>query len=386
MSELTNMLARRHFDRGHQFELQDQMEQAVEAYEAAVALEPDFHDPYFLLARIEASRGAYERALELLDDACERCDDVQIIEWRAYVLGRLRRYDEALSDYRRVLDEGDPQVRVNVGRMLLALHRYDEAEDVLSQSEEPSGRILCAALPRYREYGEVERTDDGRAVRYLFGRTLVLGTAGEESRALAAARYLLLTPRHIAVSVVRFLAFVDARGWRFDAVAGEGPHHGPVAATLAELLGLPHASEPAAGSRVLLCSAVVRGIDEAVALRRPLKDAGHRVLHLALGFVPEGDPGEGEPEVVGFVNRCAVPWYRVEDFARLMPDPDEELTDENPFPGFKVGPAYVDPNTSRVAEELLVACRDAPDDPLLEEVVAYFSERHPSSRAFEWEG
>lgn len=379
---MKNLLARKHYDRARQFEMQDHVVPAVEAYEAAVALEPDFPDAYFRLGRIEATRGKNERALELLGAAVERGADHQAVEWRAYVLGRMRRFDEALEAYREVLDEGDGQVRVNVGRMLLALRRYDEAAEVLSVSDEPSAKVLTGALPRYREYDGTDRTDDGRAVRYLFGRTLVLGTAGDGSQVVAGARYLLLTPRHIAVTVGRFEAVADARGWVFDAVAGEGPHHGPVARALAELLEVPLVTVDTVeeGARVLLCSAVVSGSDSAKALRAPWAKA--RVMHLALGFVPIGDPSPDEPHLVGFVNRCAVPWYRVEDYARLVADEDG---DAGRFPGFKVGPAYVDPNEARVATELVTACNDGVSDPLVDSVVAYFVERHVGSRAFEWE-
>lgn len=379
---MKNHLARKHFDRGRQFELQDQIEPAVAAYEQAVALEPDFPDVYFLLGRIEASRGKHERALELLETAVDRGGDVQAVEWRAYVLGRMRRFDEALDAYRSVLDDGDGQVRVNVARMLLALRRYDEAEAVLDASEEPSARVLLGALPRYREFDGVDRTDDGRAVRYLFGRTLVLGTAGDGSQIVAGARYLLLTPRHIAVTTQRFRRLAESMGWSFDAVAGEGPHHHPVAKALAKVLGLPHVAEAEPGARVLLCSAVVKGVDAAKALRAPFE--GARVMHLAYGFVPIGDPSTDEPELVGFVNRSAVPWYRVEEYARLVADDEPGSALDGRFPGFRVGPAYIDPNGARVARDLLAAWRGGVDDPLADEVVAYFAERHRQARAFDW--
>ena len=379
---MKNHLARKHFERGRQFELQDQIEAASEAYGAAVALGPDFAEPFVSLARIEASRGDHERALELLDEALERDADAQTIEWRAYVLGRLRRYSEALAEYRRILDAGDPQVRVNVARMLLALRRYDEAHEVLESSDEAAAAVLLEALPRYREYQDADRTDDGRAVRYLFGRTLVLGTVGDGSRVVGGAHYLLLTPRHVAATIGRFLRFAELRGWRFDAVVGDGPHHRPVALALSELLDLPYLARAEPDQEVLVCSAVVKGVDVAKVLRGAA--GGTRSLHLALGFVPGGDPSLEEPDLVGFANRCAVPWYRVDDYARLVPS-DQEFEGE-PFSGFEVGPAYIDPNSARVAEELVAACREAEDeDELTDEVLAYFIERHPKARAFDWQ-
>ena len=54
-------------------------------------------------------------------------------------------------------------------------------------------------------------------------------------------------------------------------------------------------------------------------------------------------------------------------------------------PGFEVGPAYIDPNGARVARELVSVCEAGIDDPLVDEVVAYFDVRHPGTRAFAWE-
>ena len=55
------------------------------------------------------------------------------------------------------------------------------------------------------------------------------------------------------------------------------------------------------------------------AITKPVRAMGAAYLHLALGLVPKGDPNPSEPHIIGFVNRCAVPWYRVEPYSRLKP-------------------------------------------------------------------
>jgi hypothetical protein len=374
-------LARRHFERGRQYELQQRPDQAMEAYRAACALDPCDAEPWFALGKLEALHGRCEAALTAIQGALDRGGpDPEVLEWRAYVYGRLRRYDEALADYRQILDDGPPVVRVNAGRMLLALGSYDEAEAMLADSDDPAAEALLDALPRYREFRPGEPTDDLRAARYLYGATLMLGTFGDGGLRIGHFRYLLLTPRHAAVTLRRLCRLVASRGWRFDAVGGRGPHHGPVARALADLLGLPWREEPGPG-RVLLASAVVRDADEAQALREPWRAAGAQVLDFALGLAA-GDPVPREPALLGFAGSCAVPWYRVDASARLVPDEDAA---DGELPGWRVGAPFVDPNSSRVASGLLGACRAGPDDPLAAEVLAWYVERHAQVRALRWD-
>ncbi|MEZ4467427.1 MAG: tetratricopeptide repeat protein [bacterium] len=364
---MSDVFARRQFERGRQFELQDKLEEAVRAYEAACSMKPGFPDAYFALGRIEANRNHFEAALGLFDQALAISTDPQIREWRAYVCGRLRRYDEALADYRAVVEAGEHQARVNLGRMLLALRRYDEAEEALKGAEDPSSQVLLAALPRYREFTAGERVDDLRAVRYLFATNIVLGTFGDGGLTPNPRRYLLLTPVHIALTVRRLLALVERRGWRFDGVAGSGPHHGPVARLCAHALGTELlTAAPGPGCRVLLCSAILKSVAEARAVEASWRERGVRLLHFALGLVPEGDPDTAEPEILGWVGRSAVPWHRVEPMSRL--EPDASVTDGQ-WPGFRVGPPIVDPNQERVSAGLIEAFEEGRRDVALREVM-----------------
>ena len=376
---MSDLFARKHFERGRQFELQDRIDDAIKSYEICCSMQPGFHDPYYALARIQAGRNKFEAALDLLDQALAIEESPPIREWRAYVYGRLRRYDDALADYAAVIEAGEVQARVNQGRMLLALRRYDEAQAVLTLCEEPAAQVLLDALPRYREFRATERLDDVRAVRYLFATCLVLGTWGDGGLALRGSRYLLLTHRHIAVTLQRLLALIKARGWTFDAVVGDGARHGPVAAALSTLLDVPHGSA-GPGSRVLLASAVLHSVEEARAARAPWIARGCKVMHLALGQVAPREPSTDEPALVGRVGRSAVPWYRVESYSRLMPD---DTVKGGPHPGFQVGPPTVDPNAVEVRARILAAVAEARADPHQDMVLDYYLRRHPQVRAFD---
>ncbi|MBV71697.1 MAG: hypothetical protein CMH52_10190 [Myxococcales bacterium] len=375
-------LARKHFERGWQFELQDREGDAIEEYRRACDLKPSFADPFLALGRLRALGGQLRDAVTLLDAAVERSTDKQILQWRAYVFGRLKRYREALADYQDADDGEEPSIKVNIGRMYLALGQFDEAGEALDGLEDPSAIQLRRALPRYKEFVD-EPSDDDRALRYLFGGTVVLGTLGDGGVRLRGDRYLLLTPKHIGETIRRFCKFRDTYRWHFDAVAGDGAHHRPLALAMSEILDLPLIAQPDAEQRILLCSAVLKGPVEAVRVAKPWRKANVDLMHFTLGLEPTGDPTDREPELIGSVHRCAVPWYRVEPYSRLEPDTDSDDLEESPWPGFRIGAPFVNPNSRHVADEILDAYSAAESGPIAELLLGWY-DRHPDVRAFEW--
>ena len=102
---MLEQLARKHYERGRQFELQDREKEAVVEFERACELKPSFADPFLALGRIRAMGGQLTEAIALLDAAMDRSPDPQIRQWRGYVYGRMRRYREALMDY-QAIDDG----------------------------------------------------------------------------------------------------------------------------------------------------------------------------------------------------------------------------------------------------------------------------------------
>jgi tetratricopeptide (TPR) repeat protein len=374
-------LAWRHFERGRQFELQSKTDEAIEAYRSACNMKPTFPEPFFALAKVLAGRGGYVESKTLLDEALNRSDSAEIYEWRGYVHGCLQAYDAALVDYELAIEGGAMGARINMGRMLLALRRFDEAVEVLEQSDVEAASVLIEAIDRYREFDLDESLDGGRAVRYLFGRTLVLGSRNDGGLRLARVRYVLLTANHIAVTLQRFMALVRRRNWQFDAVCGGGAHHGPLAALIAAELDVALVPEAEASGRVLLVSAAVEGEEAARALRRAVTNREAKVLHFALAFAPNGQPSMHEPDIVGSLSKAAVPWYRVSEQSRLESDD----TTTGPWPGFKVGVPFIDPNRVRVVAGLQAAAAGVADDPLVTPILDWYCEQHPQTRAFEWE-
>lgn len=368
-------LARRQFERGKQFELMDQTEEAMEAYQRACDLEPKFPDPFFALGRLQAGIGDYEAALKFFDLAVEREEDKEFLEWRAFVKGRLRDYESALEDYREV-GEGDPQVLLNIARMLLALRRYDEVEETLDGSPEPQAEILRDALPRYREFMPSESLTTARAYHYLFGQTLLLGTLGGGSG--GDEDYLLFTPNHVAFTLARLDLLIKALGWEFEAVEGRGPHHGPLAAVMAERLNLPLNPPLEEAKRTLLVSGALAGLKESKAASRGLREAKIPHVHFALGFSSEHrEPNKEAPDVIAYLGKSAMSWYRVASFSRLTLAEDAEGWSE-----LEVGPAFINPNIKEVAKQ--ISAVEPRSDPLLPSIIDFYT-RHAQIRAAEWE-
>lgn len=384
---MTIHLAWRHFERGRNYEIQSRLNEAIDAYRKAIDLKPDFPDAFFALGRIEANRGRNAEAVALFDQAVAIKTTPEMLEWRAFVNGRLKRYEAALADYRVVVAGGEAHARINLGRILLALGRYDEAEEALRSASDDAAAVLLDALPRYREYASADATEDARAVRYLFARTVLLGTLADGGMRPRSAGGWCFTGGHFNITWRRFLAMARGERWHFDGVAGDGALHGPVADWAAQDAGWSRLSTPAAAvaagvGQVLLVSAVVEGVAQARQLVQPWRAAGLKVLHLVFAFMPTGQPAMDEPELVGFVGRCFVSWYRVNELSRLEFDP--ESTDPR-WPGWRLQIPFVDPNRARVVAGLVAEAATAPPDRQRRRVVDYYRVSHRQVRAFEWD-
>jgi hypothetical protein len=288
------------------------------------------------------------------------------------------------------MDPDEPNVRVNAARMMLALGQWAEVDALLSGVDDPAALALLEGLPRYQEFQPPgtaplspprDPLDEPRALRYVAGGTLVLGTLGDGGLALSGPGYLLLSMRHVAVTLRRLLRLIRERRWSFDAVAGSGPAHAPVALALSTLLEVPHATDVAPEARVLVASAVVHGPEESLALIRPWAKRSGKTLHFALGYVSEADATPDEPELVGHAGRCAVEWYRVESWSRMRIV--ETLFTRRPpdLADFDVGPPFVDPNSGRVAAAIVEAVQRNRSDPPSAQVLDWYR-RHPQTRAF----
>ena len=109
---------------------QKQFEKAIEAYDRAIELEPEYANIWYNkgislydLQRYEEAITAYDQAIEL--------DPEDVRPWnnKGFVLKTLKRYEEAIRAYDRAIAVGPEDVRPwnNKGNALKALERYEEA-------------------------------------------------------------------------------------------------------------------------------------------------------------------------------------------------------------------------------------------------------------------
>lgn len=94
----------------------------------------------------------YQEALELIDRArAAEPDDAAIIDSYGWVLYRLGRNEEALTELRRAYTlQKDPEIAAHVGEVLWALGRQDEARQYFEESKklDPENRSLLRALEK----------------------------------------------------------------------------------------------------------------------------------------------------------------------------------------------------------------------------------------------
>jgi tetratricopeptide (TPR) repeat protein len=116
--------------RGNLLYARDRLEEAREAYESALKLEPSLADAHFGmgnvlydLGRFEEAAEAYARAVRLkpyFDEAHKNLGDALFMQ---------KRYEEALAAFSKAveLNAGDHETRFNRGVTLSVLKRYEEA-------------------------------------------------------------------------------------------------------------------------------------------------------------------------------------------------------------------------------------------------------------------
>ena len=114
-----------------------QNDDAIRAYERAMAIDPRFSWPPSNLARVHINRKDYAQALEWLQKAVAlNPDHLRAVQNLGWTLNELGRRDEALAIYQRALalDPDDAWTHANIGWALLKLGRESEAVPALQTS------------------------------------------------------------------------------------------------------------------------------------------------------------------------------------------------------------------------------------------------------------
>jgi tetratricopeptide (TPR) repeat protein len=203
-----------HFLRGNAFYAAERYEEALNEYNAALALRPD--DPDTLnnrgnvlddLERYEEALADYNRSLK------QRPDHPNTLNNRGAALGDLGRYEDALADFNRSLElhPDDPDTLYNRGTALGRLKRYEEALRDLNRSlklRPDHPRVLSnrGVTLRHLDRSEEALADHNRAVGLapddpiiLDSRAVTLGYLKRYEEALADFnRALQLQPDHPA--------------------------------------------------------------------------------------------------------------------------------------------------------------------------------------------
>jgi tetratricopeptide (TPR) repeat protein len=171
---------------------QGRMEEARALYRESRAARPDIRQTLFGFARLEEADRRFDAAAEILDEMEGRFpDDPNLRLTRAVLLGRMRRFDEALAliDTMAERDSGlGPTELLEKGRLLDQLGRYDDAWTAFEEGK----RLAC------ERSGNVYRDEDAAREIARLGRFFV------------APRLTLLpraTPRHDVPQPIFILGF-----------------------------------------------------------------------------------------------------------------------------------------------------------------------------------
>src|SRR6186713_1334465 len=119
-----------HSNRGAMLAALGRHEDAIESYRKALTIRPDFADAHCNLASALTQLRRYDEALASLDRALAlRADYPDALYNRGNALKPLQRYEEALASYDRAiaLQPNHADTHNNRGQVLRELERYDEA-------------------------------------------------------------------------------------------------------------------------------------------------------------------------------------------------------------------------------------------------------------------
>ncbi|MFN0140179.1 MAG: tetratricopeptide repeat protein [Pyrinomonadaceae bacterium] len=152
---------------GVAMELRGQIGQQTEtAYRKALQLDDSFAPAYAHLGRLLRRRGSSRESVEAYEKAIKRATDVGTMVVVAEIMQSEQRYKESESLLRKAVnaDPHNPAALIMLGRALMALSKFDEAEWVLkrslsaSQNSFTSNSLLATLYTRQRSYEMAENS------------------------------------------------------------------------------------------------------------------------------------------------------------------------------------------------------------------------------------
>lgn len=327
-----------HFNLGYVLIELGRHDEALEAFQRCLALMPDDPATHYEIGFIHFARGDYDTALERLQFALRFYPE----DWEVHnLLGscqlRLGAYDAALAAFGKAL-----QLAPHVAAQTMVLSQIDTVERY-HEIDVP----LWVKDQLYAEHG-----------------VIYLGSAQDDGLRLNDFQDYHFTYPDIGTSLQRFLALREGCGWQTTCIVALDRLASPLAAALAQLLGVPqrYADGVRPDDLPLLVQAVGREA-ELLKLATERIPAQAFTFCLGLNWLRHG---KLLPDVTGVLARgaCSVPWEP--ELRRLRSD--------------GARPEQISACLTHATEQIIAAVRDTPPDPNLDQQVRYYCERHQRLR------
>lgn len=324
-----------YFNLGYVLVELERPDEALEAFEQCLRLDPHDVAAHFEVALLCLARHDYSRAQQHLELP-------------------LRSYDE------------DWEVHSLLGKCLLGLRSYDEAVAAFGRA------LLLAPLPTLQaelidSIITVERHREFRSSVISFKDQLYaqdgvvyLGSASDDGLQVSATHDFHFTYPDIATTLQRLRALAKSAGWTFSAVVAADAMAQPLALVLAQLLELPlrSAADLVATDRALLIFAVAREA-ELLLLAVERLPCPLTAFVLGLNWMRHS---KVLPDLVGIAayGNCSVPWEA--ELRRLRAE--------------GAGANLIAEYAAQAAQTLLRAVQETPLDPNLPRQIRYYTRLH----------
>ncbi|MBI1850011.1 MAG: tetratricopeptide repeat protein [Planctomycetes bacterium] len=328
------------FNEGNRLSDHGEFEAALERYEAAVAADPKFQDPYIAIAYLKHRLGDVEGAERTLRRALALGDHPVVLYNLGWILNERAEYAEAAACLERSVEIADDFLMAwkELGAARLRLARYDDAELAFQRalaidSDDVDSRLGLHRLPRFREFPEPfpGGAPGMKEEVYLRYGAVCLGVDTDDGASVPNYFFHNFDGAlAVATTLARFLEHREVWGWHFDRLAILDAESEPLAIALSAALRVPIGTDPPKrGESVLLVGAVVRDVEPYRSAVRPFRAAGARPFVFLLGLDSNVDLIEDEePQVVGVLTRISVFWNKSEEFSRWKVVKDAKTGEE----------------------------------------------------------
>ena len=127
-----------YYDRGYTYHRKDEYKQAIEDFNKVINLKPDYADAYFFRSHAYITQGRHDEAIQDLDKVIELSpNDVNAYFLRGHDYILQGKYNEAIQDFNKAfgLDPTDPRACYARGLAWLALEKWQNARSSLTAAE-----------------------------------------------------------------------------------------------------------------------------------------------------------------------------------------------------------------------------------------------------------